>query len=168
MPKGHSLSSHDLTSGPDKSPRGMSIVAFIMFGCLASHAPLVDARSPTLEWTRKPPLPARLRKCVAATPRLRAPSLRASSNIVLTVFSLRSRWRLGPRPRLSKFARVSRSPRTLAPSEGNTCRLKALNRLLDPRPFAPTWPGEASLQAPRGAFSFVRRPPYARRGQLGP
>ena len=33
--------------------------------------------------------------------------------------------------------------------------LKALNRLLAPRPFAPTWPGDASLQAPRGSFFFV-------------
>src|SRR5215207_7805602 len=62
---------------------------------------------------------------------------------------------LGLRPRLSKFARVSRSPPTLAPSDGNPSRLTALNGLRDPRPFAPTWPGDASLQAPSGAFFFA-------------
>jgi len=30
-----------------------------------------------------------------------------------------------------------------------------LNELRDTRPFAPTWPGDASLQAPRGAVFFL-------------
>ena len=56
---------------------------------------------------------------------------------------------LGPRPRLSKFARVSRSPPTLALSDGNPSRLKALNGLLSPL-------GRVThhFRPPRGAFSL--------------
>ena len=56
---------------------------------------------------------------------------------------------LGPLPRRRKEPSLT---------VGNLSRRRVLNRLRDPRPFAPTWPGGRTTFRPlSGAFSFVPR-----------